>query len=236
MLARSSTFLYLAKQGTGIANMRKEQFVEGEYYHIYSRGVEKRAIFTTDRENLRFIHTLYILNNFVGIPPRFNILALEPRELLTPVEPYVEIVAGCLMPNHYHLMLTPKRKNGVSLFLHKFGSAYAHYFNRLHERTGRLFESSFKAKHVGRHEYATYLTQYIHLNPADLYLAKQGTEGEDILARVESYQWSSLPVYIGQKCPLSLVVTERFRNDVLDMSADEYRRFLRELYDGLYRI
>lgn len=211
--------------------MRKECFEEGHYYHIYSRGVDKRTIFGGDRDKIRFIHTLYILNNFIEIPNRFDILSLEPRELLSAKQPYVEIVAGCLMENHYHFMLTPKVKGGVSKFLHKVGTSYTMYFNKLHERTGRLFESTFKAKPIETHEYAAYLTHYIHLNPLDLFQAKPGTKG--LLEKIESYPWSSLPDYLGKSSHLSILLSLSFRDNVLDLDANQYKNFLKEFYENL---
>ncbi len=203
--------------------MRKEIFEEGEYYHIYNRGVDKRLIFLNDRERLRFVNTLYVLNHFLTIPFRFDILSLEPKELLTPIPAHVDIVAGCLMPNHYHLMLKPEQKNGVSTFMHKIGTSYAHYFNTKHERTGRLFEGTFKAKHVDRHEYASYLTHYIHLNPKYLCRAKLGTKTGEMLKCIADYAWSTLPIYLGKDSPFSPSVSTRFRDNVLDMDAGEYR-------------
>lgn len=219
--------------------MRKETFVRGEYYHIYDRGVDKRSIFTTDRERIRFIHSLHILNNFVDIPHRFDLISLKPRELLTPIPPLVEIVAGCLMQNHYHLMLTPVKEKGVSKFFHKVNSSHTHYFNKLHERSGRLFESTFKAKHIDKYEYANYLTQYFHIkNPLDLYRSKIGTEKNkkhEIFERIKNYQWSSLPVYLNRQCRFSLVVSSGFRDKILQMNAEEYHNHMEELFEDLYR-
>ena len=208
--------------------MRKEQFVEGEYYHIYNRGVDKRSIFSDDRSRLRFLHGLYVLNNFLDIPPspRFDIIALEPREVLKPIEPYVEVVAGCLMPNHYHLMVMQKRDGGISKLIHKLGSSYTHYFNKRYERTGALFESTFKAKHVDRHNYAVYLTEYIHLNPLDLYRSKIGTERGGSHRTLESYQWSTLPIYLGTQSKFSLVTSSDFLEKVLDMDYESYRQLI----------
>lgn len=217
--------------------MRKEQFVEGEYYHIYARGVDKRLVFFDDRERKRFINSLYVLNNFLDIPPRFDVIKLEPRELLTPIEPYVEIVAGCLMPNHYHLMLTPKKKDGISKFLHKIGTSYTKYFNKKHERTGSLFESTFKAKFVDRQEYALYLTQYIHLNPIELYQAKLGTKSgtDEGLKEVEKYQWSTLPDFLGKNSSFSAVVSLNFMKLVLNTDFNDYRKLLSDVYYDLYK-
>ena len=212
--------------------MRKEVFEEGYYYHLYNRGVDHRTIFLDDRDRTRFINVLYVLNNYSDIPLRFDILSLKPREHLIRIPPYVEIVAGCLMPNHYHLMLTPKRKNGVSDFMHKIGTSYVKYFNIKYERTGRLFENSFRAKPVDRQEYAAYLTQYIHLNPVGLIQAKLGSERhEDVLREVENYPWSTAPDYLGKKSNFSIAISDNFRKEVLDMDAKEYRAILRSLYD-----
>lgn len=199
--------------------MRKEVFVATEYYHIYNRGVDKRDIFLDDRDRIRFIHSAHLVNNFLEIPRLFDVQKLSPPELLIAREPIVKIVAGCLMPNHFHLVLTPLQDGGVSKFLHKLGISYTMYFNKRNERSGRLFESTFKAKHVDRHEYASYLTQYIHFNPVELSQTKSG-------GKIEEYPWSSLPVYLDKECPFSLLVDSSFRDEVLGMDAEEYRKHL----------
>lgn len=218
--------------------MRKEQFEEGYYYHIYNRGVDKRSIFSNDRERIRFIHSIYILNNFFEIPRRrFDIFTLKPKEFLTPIKPYVEIVAGCLMSNHYHLLVTPLQKNGISLFFHKLGTSYTKYFNIKHERKGRLFESSFQARLVDSHEYLTYLTQYIHLNPASQ--AKLGTgasEVGELLKVVEKYSWSTLPDYIGKESKFRIALSPsflEFRNNILGVDSTVYQKFLYEFIQEL---
>jgi len=218
--------------------MRKEPLLENEYYHIYNRGVDKRIIFNNPHDLKRFTHALYILNNFLDIPQRFNIYDLEPKKLLTPIQPYVEIVAACLMPNHYHLMVMPKQKDGLSKFLHKIGTSYTKYFNIRYKRSGRLFENTFKAKHVDRGEYASYLTQYIHLNPVKLYQAKLGTinTADNIIDQVKSYTWSTLPEYLGNHGNLSLLLTNTsFRDTILGLDANQYRNHLHELYKELYQ-
>ena len=214
-------------------SMRKEQFVKGEWYHIYNRGVDKRIIFTSDRERLRFIHSMYLFNNFQNIPQRLDVLKLEPREFLIPIEPYVDIVAACLMPNHYHFLMSPLQDGGISKFLHKVGLSYTNYFNKLHERKGRLFESTFKAKHVDSHDYATYLTQYIHLNPVDLFRTKSGTK--ETLSAVKTYPWSSLPIYLGKVSPFSILISDTFRGNILALSSTQYSDYMGDLYRELFR-
>ncbi len=213
--------------------MRKEQFVEGEFFHVYNRGVDHRFIFDDDHDRIRFVHSLYILNNFLEIPNRFDMTALAPREELVPIKPYVKIVAACLMDNHYHLMLTPWQEKGISNFLHKVGTSYTMYFNKRHERTGCLLEGVFKARHVDRDEYASYLTDYIHLNPFSLLQAKPGARkpgARKMLTQLETYKWSTLPDYLGKESHFSIVVFSEFRDEVLGLNADEYRDMLEERY------
>jgi len=208
--------------------MRKEQFEEGQFYHIYNRGVDKRRVFLDDRDKTRFINTLYILNNFLNIPHRFDVVDLKPLDLLTPIKPFVDIVAGCIMPNHFHLMLSPRSKKGVSSFLHKVGTSYSMYFNIRRERTGRLFESVFKAKHIDRHEYANYLTQYIHLNPARLFSGSLKTE--EVLTKLANYQWSTLPDYLGKKSRFSPIISGNFRTEILGLDVKEYEQMVTDIY------
>lgn len=209
--------------------MRKEQFEKEEFYHIYNRGVDKRKIFLDDTDRIRFIHSLYVFNNFLDIPMRFNIRTLEPQNFLTPIEPFVRILGGCLMSNHYHLILTPSRKGGISKFLQKVGLSQTNYFNKRYDRIGRLFESTFKAKHIDRQEYAAYLSQYIHLNPADLFRTKSGTK-EEGFEKMVSYPWSTLADYVGGKSNFSIVLDTSFRDNILGLTPEEYKKFVFEMY------
>ena len=202
--------------------MRKEVFVKDEYYHIYNRGVDKRLIFLDDRDKIRFINTLYILNNFQNIPPNFDVVEFRSEAMLTPRDPMIDFAAGCLMLNHYHFMARPLSDDSISKFLHKVGVSYTMYFNKRNERSGALFESTFKAKHIDRGEYSQYLTKYIHFNPKPLFQTKSRIELMDVLV---AYPWSTFGNYVGQKNNFSRLVNLDFRDTILDMNADEYKKY-----------
>ena len=108
------------------------------------------------------------------------------------IEPMVEIISLCLMPNHYHLTLKQLRENGVSIFMHRIGTSYTGYFNIRQERSGRLFETSFKAVRVESEEQLIHLSRYQHINPHSLDLTPK---------ELVNYSWSSLPAYLGKKEP-----------------------------------
>ena len=202
--------------------MRKEIFLENEYYHLYNRGVDKRLIFMDERDRFRFTNTLYVLNNFQDIPFQFDVASLYPKDTLVAQAAMVEIVAACFMPNHYHMLVRPLQNAAISRFLQKVGVSYTRYFNKRHERSGALFESTFKAKHVSSHDYAVYLTKYIHFNPLPFIL---GTKESDPTKDIFMYPWSTLTDYVGGKSNISHLTNMNFRDKVLDMDAHQYRVF-----------
>ncbi len=146
---------------------RKFSFSADEFYHVYNRGTDKRRIFLDEDDYKYFQKLLYLSNSTKRIilrdlPKGVSAYSVKRKDT------FVDIGAYCLMPNHFHLLLFEKRDGGTSTFMSKLLTAYAVYFNRKYKRTGGLFESSFKAVHVGEDGYLEYLFSYIHLNPIKL--------------------------------------------------------------------
>jgi putative transposase len=148
-------------------SIRTTPFVEKEFYHIYNRGNSKQIIFKDAQDYSRFVGLLYACNSIkklhvadIGI--RKNFFDLDREECLVAIGAYV------LMPNHFHILLTPLVEGGVSLFMQKVSTAYSMYFNKKYERTGGLFEGKFKSRHAGDDRYLKYLFSYIHLNPVKM--------------------------------------------------------------------
>ncbi len=179
--------------------MKKPDFVEGQIYHIYNRGVEKREIFLDDEDYLRFIHNLFEFNDdapVLNVKYYFNSQTTssdfktrrKPRDIL------VEILTFTLMPNHFHLLLREKRSEGIVRFMQKLGTGYTLYFNNKYDRVGGLFQGRFKAALVDKEVYLIHLSSYIHTNPLDLNYG-----GSTSIEFLECYRWSSLPDYISKK-------------------------------------
>jgi|AntRauTorckE6833_2_1112554.scaffolds.fasta_scaffold05346_5 putative transposase len=147
---------------------RSFSFASGEFYHIYNRGVDKRIIYKDLQGYTRFTELLYVANT--PKPTDLRVIRRRHENLYEwdRGDPLVAIGAYCLMPNHFHILLTPLQENGVSTFINKLSTSYAMYFNKKHKRSGALFEGKFKAKHVESDEYLKYLFSYIHLNPVKL--------------------------------------------------------------------
>ena len=79
----------------------------------------------------------------------------------------VTIVAYCLMPNHYHLLLRQDGEISLSKFINVVFNAYVQAVNKQIGRKGTLFAGRFKHIHVDRQEYLLHLVRYIHLNPLE---------------------------------------------------------------------
>jgi putative transposase len=153
--------------------MRKTEFANGEYYHIYNRGVDKRDVFKSCKDYERFLLAMNLLNDERdGLMLEWrDILRVNPRaklfdfqELSSRRKPWIEINVYCLNPNHYHFILKQLRKNGVRNYMHKLSTSYTNYFNVKNKRSGSLFQGPFKSAHIDSDEYLLYLSAYVNKN------------------------------------------------------------------------
>lgn len=149
---------------------RKLNFSIGEFYHIYNRGIDKRVIFNRPQDSERFVILLYLANSIDNIKLSNLDRTFELGEtfFLERSETLVDIGAYCLMPNHFHILVKEKVENGISRFMHKISTAYTMYFNKKNNRTGSLFQGTFRSEHVEDDIYLKYLFSYICLNPVKL--------------------------------------------------------------------
>ena len=123
--------------------MRKIQLRAGYYCHLYNRGVNRQPIFFNDENRAYFIKRL--------------------RHYCKPN--LIDIVAYCLMPNHYHLLVNLKCDDLSAKIMQPFTVSYTKAVNQQQERVGPLFQGPFKASLVDKDEYLLHLSRYIHLNP-----------------------------------------------------------------------
>lgn len=177
-----------------MATARKIAFRNGEIYHIFNRGIERRTIFTNKREFDR-AKDLIKFYKHKDIPIRYSKVMQQPEDLRKKIlegvfrgECLVDILAYCLMPNHFHFLLKQNSGNGLATFISNFSNAYTKYFNTKHQRSGPLLEGIFKAVLVESDEQFIHLSRYIHLNPVTSSIIEE--------KYLESYEWSSYPEYL----------------------------------------
>ena len=144
---------------------RKIELRAGHYYHLYNRGVDRRPIFFCD-EN-------------------WGYMLRRVRHYFLPE--LIDVLAYCLMPNHYHLLVYLKRDDLATRVMQPFGLSYTKAVNKQQSRTGPLFEGRFQARWVDRDEYLLHLSRYIHLNPV----------AAGLVARPEDWTFSSYREYLG---------------------------------------
>ncbi len=196
--------------------MRNHKFTEGEYYHIYNRGTEKRDIILDQYDLHRFMKSLIEFNRIepIGSLYELSFQELGSRSTKLKKNKLVSIIAYCINTNHFHLILTPLVEKGIEKFMQRM-AGYTRYFNEKNKRTGVLFQGKFKSKHVGYNNYLNHLSAYVNMNNLDK-LGSRSTK----LSR------SSLEEYIdvnfgGGICDTSIVL-DQFK------SKKDYLKFAKE--------
>lgn len=195
-------------------------FSEGEFYHLYNRGTDKRIVYESPADYQRFLELLYLSNSKKAFNVRdirlnhASVFEFKRSDLL------VAIGAYCLMPNHFHLLLTPLVDGGVSIFMNKLATGYTMYFNKRNERTGALFGGMFKAKHADTDPYLKYLYAYIHLNPSKLFSLSESREA--MIQNITNYRYSSLCDYVGNHRVESSILEPRHFPEYFKTSASHF--------------
>ena len=142
--------------------MRKVALVEGEYYHIFNRGVDKRKVFLSEVDFRRFKVSMQEFNTELPIGSIYE--HSYNKEMRKGDKSLVELIAYCLNPNHFHFILRQIAENGISKFMQRLGNGYTKYFNDKNKRSGSLFQGKFKSVHISNNEQLIYLSAYVNLN------------------------------------------------------------------------
>jgi putative transposase len=133
-------------------------------YHVTSRGDRREDIFVDDEDRQTLLRVVA-----QGMD-RFN----------------AQVLAYCLMGNHYHFVLHTHEANLSRLMRHVNG-VYTQAFNRRHGTVGHLFQGRFKAILVDRDAYLLEVCRYVELNPV-----RAG-----MVAAAADWPWSSYRAHAG---------------------------------------
>ena len=195
---------------------REIPFVPDQYYHFYNRGNNRQVVFFEAENYVYFLKGIkrYLLGT-------------------------VEVIAYCLMPTHYHLLVKvlPLQTSEVfipirgratsevsgrgevskqmSLAMQKFLISYTKAINKRFERTGALFQGQFQAKPVTTYKHLLTLCAYIHANPV-----KDG-----LAAAPEMWDFSNYLEWLGLRNG-TLVNREFIRENF--GTGEEYKKFVAE--------
>jgi len=166
-------------------------------YHITQRAAGKEPLFLEEKDHL---YMLWLLKE---VARKYS----------------VTLYAFCLMPNHVHLLLSPREENLYDAMQNLF-SRYAMMFNRKYERKGHLFGGPYRQAVCLDDIYLLTASLYIHLNPV-----RAGLVNDPL-----SYRWSSCGLYTEADAPKAFV-TPDFILDLLSGNKFEKRQRYRHLLE-----
>ncbi|NUN71426.1 MAG: transposase [Bacteroidetes bacterium] len=168
-------------------------YQEGHYYHVYNRGAHRSAIFF-EEENYRFL-----IRRINKCTKKFHIT----------------LVAYCLMPNHYHLLLRVDPGGNMGQCLRSVFTSFTQAMNKRYLLSGTLFQGQCKRKHVRSQQHCLHLIRYIHRNPLKAQLVKD----------ISDWEFSDYHLWVDES------KNSRKGSDIRDAmfgSGAEYRRFVDE--------
>lgn len=148
-----------------------------QLYHIYNRGINSQRIFFQEKNYYYFL-----------------------RKIKLYINPYCEILAYCLMPNHFHLLISTderstspvkvgrEKRNPISEGFRKTLSTYSQGINRQENRKSSLFQQNTRSVEVtdwtSNVHYAEICFFYIHHNPVKAGLVRKAHEWQHSSAHI----------------------------------------------------
>lgn len=177
---------------------RVKDYHKDSYYHIYNRGIEKRPIFLDQQDYSVFLSylkeylTLKDTDILNSILQNVRTLSAEKEQVKRKLKinnftEEITLLAYCLMPNHFHLLIKQKNPHSMDKFMNSLGTRYSMYFNKKYKRVGSLYQGVYKAAILYTDEQLLNLTRYIHKQALSL----PSLSGSD--------QPSSYNVYLGKQ-------------------------------------
>jgi REP element-mobilizing transposase RayT len=176
---------------------RRIEYHEGQYYHIYNRGAFRETIFVELRMYDMFLNYLHQSAAACGI----------------------SVIAVCLMPNHFHLLVQVERGGNIPAFMHRLCWSYSRRINSILRRSGTIFQGRYRVKHVPDEAYFRQLCKYIHRNPVASALVESPLD----------WPYSNYMECLGLRRRISCdheQITRLFSGE------DGYRRYIEDLITG----
>jgi len=132
------------------------KYLDGHTYHVYNRGAHQLTIFRRPRH----------YRKCVGLLLKYSI------------HYHVSLLAHCLMPNHYHLIVRQETEGSISRFLQTTFNSFVQYYNVSESHSGTLFQGPAKSTMVDTDEYLLQAIRYVHTNPVSAKLVKRASDWE----------------------------------------------------------
>lgn len=175
------------------ARQDKISWLPEHYYHLYNRGASKLSIFHK-RDNY-----IFVLRKFKELTTKYHLT----------------LIAYCLMPNHYHLLIRQDGEFNAGLLPQHTFNSYTKAYNQAYQHSGTLFQGRFQAKHVADESHLRHLCRYIHSNPVK----------DRLVERPEQWIYSNYLEWIG--CRQGTLYDAQFMQDYFE-NAVTYKEFIED--------
>ena len=204
--------------------MRLIKIAPDEYYHVFNRAVNKQVIFHDTGDYFRFLFLILYLQSSVV----FQQLGRKVKEFIQSraldsgeedeiiKKRRVEVVAFCIMPNHFHLIVKESDEGGIAAYMQRVLTSYSKYYNTKYEKSGHVFQGPYQAVHVEDNRQLLHLSAYIHRNPREI---------SKWFNKEEQYPWSSYQDFIGENRWGNLIMLDIIIGQFKDKA--EYENFVK---------
>lgn len=134
--------------------------VENYCYHVLNRANRRAEVFHEPADYRAFISLMAKAQEHEALP----------------------ILAACLMPNHFHLVVRPTRANSISRWIHWLCTTHVRHYHEKYETSGRIWQGPYKACLVQTDQYLLTVMRYVERNALRA----------RIVQRAEDWPWGSL--------------------------------------------
>jgi REP-associated tyrosine transposase len=140
---------------------RPKRVAPGGYcYHVLNRGNGRQEVFHKPADFAAFVRL------FEEAPPRLP----------------MRVLAYCLMPNHFHLVLWPRRDGDLSRWMQWIQTTHVRRYHEHYHGSGHVWQGRFKAFPIEEDEHLLTVLRYVERNPL-----RAG-----LVSEMDTWPWSSL--------------------------------------------
>jgi len=184
---------------------------DGEIYHIINRGNRRSEVFHKEEDYKKFISLLK-----------------EAKKINN-----IKIYSFTLMPNHFHLVLKPKKAEDLSKFMQWLMTSYVRFYNKTYKTSGHLWQGRDKSFFVQKNNYLLTLLNYVEQNPQRAKLKDWKYASRQYK---DSFLIDKLPIEIPDDWDdfLSVMEKEKIENSIKRQSPygeDEWQQNICERHD-----
>lgn len=172
-----------------------DPFATRQFYHLYNKSMDSSTPFSEYYYALHFMNLVWFYRS-TKFKVSYSCYSNVPEDVKQQFQSgitnkdyfQVDILAYCIMPNHYHLLLRQNKDKGIYRFMNNISNAFTRFYNIAVSRKGPIFIPGYKSRLIHTEEQLIHVSRYIHLNPYSSGIVKS-------LERLIDYQFSSLLEY-----------------------------------------